>query len=314
MIFFKSTAVYSFIVLFLLMIAITPGIQAQSKSMKISGQVVDSLQKPLAFATVNLYYTANPGTVLQTTYTSDAGKFSFNNVDSGNYILEVTHTGFAEHKQDVTVKPAEDFSTGAIRMMGRSSMLQGVTVTARKPLIEQLDDKIIFNVENDPATKTETAIDILRKTPFVSVDGENNIQVNGQSNFKVLLNGKETAMFAQNVKEALKGFPGALITKIEVITSPSAKYDAEGVGGIINIITRKKVAGYNGSLNLYYSNTGWYNVNTNFSAKFGKLGITVNYGAGGGRNVPGISKMQTTPFNTTAFTNRLLLGSRRMNN
>ena len=80
------------------MIAITPGIQAQSKSMKISGQVVDSLQKPLAFATVNLYYTANPGTVLQTTYTSDAGKFSFNNVDSGNYILEVTHTGFAEHR------------------------------------------------------------------------------------------------------------------------------------------------------------------------------------------------------------------------
>jgi hypothetical protein len=79
-------------------------------------------------------------------------------------------------------------------------VIKGVTVSARKPLIEQTDDKIIFNVENDPATKTETAIDILRKTPFVSVDGDNNITVNGQSNFKVLLNGRETAMFAQNVK------------------------------------------------------------------------------------------------------------------
>ncbi|MER3498041.1 MAG: hypothetical protein C4308_05090 [Chitinophagaceae bacterium] len=128
----------------------------------------------------------------------------------------------------------------AISLQSSAGQLKGVTVVAKKPLIEQADDKIIYNVENDPTTKTETAIDILRKTPFVSVDGDNNIQVNGQSNFKVLLNGRETAIFAQNVKEALKSFAGAFIVKIEVITSPSAKYDAKGVGGIINIIIRKK--------------------------------------------------------------------------
>ena len=107
-------------------------------------------------------------------------------------------------------------------------------------MIQQSDDKIAYNVENDPASKTETAIDILRKTPFVSVDGEGNIQVNGQSNFKVLLNERETAMFATNVKEALKGLSGATIARIEVITSPSAKYDAEGVGVLLILLPKRK--------------------------------------------------------------------------
>jgi outer membrane receptor for ferrienterochelin and colicin len=189
-----------------------------------------------------------------------------------------------------------------------------VTVQARKPLIEQADDKIVFNVENDPTTKTETAIDILRKTPFVSVDGDGNVQVNGQTNFKVLLNGRETAMFAQNVKEALKGFPGALITKIEVITTPSAKYDAEGVGGIINIITKKKVAGFNGSVSANYTTSGWYHGNTNFSYKKDKLGITVNYGGNGSQNILGRSRMETVPFVPTTFERRTLQGTRQMKN
>jgi outer membrane receptor protein involved in Fe transport len=147
------------------------------------------------------------------------------------------------------------------------------------------------------------------------VDGDNNISLNGQTNFKVLLNGRETAMFAQNVKEALKGFPGALITRIEVITTPSAKYDAEGVGGIINIITKKKVVGYNGSVNTYMMNTGWYNINANFSAKFGKLGMTLFYGAGGVNGVTGTSRMETKPLiSNPPFSKRLLLGERKMTN
>ena len=130
-------------------------------------------------------------------------------------------------------------------------MLKEVVVNSQRPMVEQSDDKIVFNVEDDPTNKTETAIDILRKTPFITVDGEDNIKVNGKSNFKVLLNGRETSMFARNIKEALRGFPGALISKIEVITTPSAKYDGEGIGGLINIITKKKVVGYNGLFLLF---------------------------------------------------------------
>ncbi|MFN2439897.1 MAG: outer membrane beta-barrel protein, partial [Chitinophagaceae bacterium] len=270
--------------------------------------------KSLQYVTVELFKQNNISLPIKSAYTNDKGKFTLSSIDTGSYTLIISHTGFAEKKQNITITDVKQIELDDIVLSTAVGMIKGVTVNARKPLIEQTDDKIIFNVENDPATKTETAIDILRKTPFVSVDGDNNVTVNGQSNFKVLLNGRETAMFAQNVKEALKGFPSALITKIEVITTPSAKYDAEGVGGVINIITKKKVVGYNGSINTYFSSIGWKNLNTNFSAKFGKVGVTLYYGANGATNIPGKSRMETTPFVPSYFSRRLLLGSRTMNN
>lgn len=289
--------------------------EAQIKG-SIAGMVSDSTsQKPLAYATVELYKAGDASQALKAVYTNDKGRYSFTGVDTGRYTLIFSHTGFTEGSQTVTVTNSALVEAQPIALSALAAgSLQGVVVRARKPLVELADDKIIFNVENDPATKTETAIDILRKTPFVSVDGDNNVTVNGQSNFKVLLNGRETGMFAQNPKEALKGFPGSVITKIEVITSPSAKYDAEGVGGIINIITKKKVVGYNGSVNLWANQIGWYNLNTNFSAKLGKLGITVYYGLNGGNNIPGRSRMVTTPLVPAYFSKRELYGTRTMSN
>lgn len=289
-------------------------IASAQKKAAVSGHVKDSLQKPMAYVTASLFKEGQMQQPLKTTYTNDKGRFQFSSLDSGSYVVVLSHSGFAEKQQNVTVAGA-DQDLGSFSLSPATANLQGVVVTARKPLIEQADDKIVFNVENDPASKTENAIDLLRKTPFVSVDGDNNIQVNGQTNFKVLLNGRETAMFAQNVKEALKGFPGALITKIEVITTPSAKYDAEGVGGIINIITKKKVAGYNGSVSAYFSSIDWGNINANFSAKFGKLGATVYYGAGGNtKDQWGSNFSETIPFTPTIFTRRTLEGARKFGN
>ena len=298
---------------FIILIALQITLQAQSTQFKIAGTVTDSTQKPASYVTVSLYKLQQLQTPLKTTFTNETGKFQFNKVDTGSYTIIYSHTGFKEIQKDVIVAD-KDLVMDEVSLSRAPADLQGVTVTARKPLIEQTDDKIIFNVENDPSTKTETAIDILRKTPFVSVDGDDNVQVNGQSNFKVLLNGRETAMFSQNVKEALKGFPGALITKIEVITTPSAKYDGEGVGGVINIITKKKVAGYNGSLSSYLSTTKWFNINGNFSAKFGKVGVTMFYGAGGTTGVWGKNRSQTIPFVPGSFTKRTLIGDRWMKN
>src|SRR6185369_16847216 len=170
---------------------------------------------------------------------------------AGNYILSFTHTGFAEKRVNINVPATGDMNIDPVQLSRSVETIKGVTMITQRPLVEQSDDKIVFNVGDDPTSKSETALDILRRTPFVTVDGDDNIKVNGKSNFKVLLNGRETSMFARNIKEALRGFPGALISKIEVITSPSAKYDAEGVGGIINIITKKRVAGYNGTLSSF---------------------------------------------------------------
>lgn len=288
----------------------------QSKG-SISGVVSDSGgQKLLQYVTVELYRQPDTTQVYKTTYTSDKGKFSFTGIDSGAYLILFSHTGLAEKKLAITVPANGAVEVPPVMLTSAAgASLAGVIVkAARKPLVEMADDKIIFNAENDPSSKTSTAIDILRKTPFVSVDGDNNVTVNGQTNFKVLLNGRETAMFSNNVKEALKGFPGAIITKIEVITSPSAKYDAEGVGGIINIITQKKVVGYNGSANIWYLNTGWYNVNANLSAKYGKFGFSMNYGAGGADNIPQTSRMETVPLVAAPFTRRTLQGNRSMTN
>ncbi|MCE3281761.1 MAG: TonB-dependent receptor [Chitinophagaceae bacterium] len=287
---------------------------AQSTRTNISGTVKDSIKGVLAYATVGLYRSAQMQEALRTTYTNEKGVFKFRDIDTGKYTLVVSHTGYTDKQVGLVLTGAANTDAGTIELAATATDLTGVTVTARKPLIEQKDDKIIFNVENDPATKTETAIDILRKTPFVSVDGESNITVNGQSNFKVLLNGKETAMFAQNVKEALKGFPGALITKIEVITSPGAKYDGEGIGGIINIITKKKLKGYNGSISTYASSNRFANVNANLSVKVGKLGATAYYGAGRNFNQPGSSRTETIPLVPSVFTRRVLEGNRTNNN
>jgi hypothetical protein len=185
-----------------------------------------------------------------------------------------SNASYKEKTIKIFVKPGEN-PLNEVSLLPAAKSLSGITVVAKKPLIEQKDDKIIFNVEEDPAAKTETAIEILRKTPFVSVDGNDNVMVNGQGNFKVLLNGRETAMFATNIKEALKSFPGSVIMKIEVITAPSAKYDAEGIGGIINIVTKSKVAGYNGSLSSSYRTTGWQTNNGSFNIKSGKFGLAL---------------------------------------
>ncbi len=256
-------------------LSILPGDVFSQTKMKLSGTVSDS-SKPLALVTVRIFKKNNPAP-LQITLSKDNGSFQFNKPDTGNYTLSFTYTGFAEKRINITVaSQAGDMQIDPVQLSGATGILKEVVVNSQRPMVEQSDDKIVFNVEDDPTNKTETAIDILRKTPFVSVDGEDNIKVNGKSNFKVLLNGRETSMFARNVKEALRGFPGALISKIEVITTPSAKYDGEGIGGLINIITKKKVVGYNGTLSTFSRTSDKLNnFSVNGNAKVGKIGASV---------------------------------------
>ncbi|MEO6718901.1 MAG: outer membrane beta-barrel protein [Ferruginibacter sp.] len=289
-----------------------PGYSYSQAPAKLSGTITDSSKKPLPFVTVRFFKQNNLQAPLQTTLTKDNGAFQFNKVDTGNYTLTFTHSGFAEKKQSVTVKPGENVQIGEIELSKTTGTLNEVVVKSQRPLIEQSDDKIVFNVEDDPAAKTETAIDILRKTPFVTVDGEDNIKVNGKSNFKVLLNNRETSMFARNIKEALRGFPGALISRIEVITSPSAKYDGEGIGGLINIITKKKVVGYNGTISSFTRTSDKLgNLSLNANAKFGKIGASIFYNVGGSKAVPQENINTTIPTIPTAFSKRTLIGDKR---
>ena len=292
-------------------LSILPGYAFSQAKVKLSGIVSDS-SKPLALVTVRIFK-KNNSTPLQTTLSKENGSFQFNKPDTGNYILSFTHSGYAEKRIPVTVASQPgDMQIDPVQLSRATGMLKEVVVTTQRPLVEQSDDKIVFNVEDDPASKTETAIDILRKTPFVTVDGEDNIKVNGKSNFKVLLNNRETSMFARNIKEALRGFPGVLISKIEVITTPSAKYDGEGIGGLINIITKKKVIGYNGTLSTFQRTSDKLsNYAINGNAKMGKIGVSVFLNTGYTNPVSQYNINTTIPSTQNIYTKRTLDGNQR---
>jgi outer membrane receptor protein involved in Fe transport len=276
----------------------------------VSGIVVDSMKTPVSLAIVTL---KQNGKIATTAYTNTHGQFLLK-ADTGRYLLVVTHLSFLQAQSDVHIRSAEE-RMDTIVLSKSANVLQSVTVTARKALIELKDDRVVYNAENDPSSRTGFATDILRRTPMVTVDGDGNVQLNGQSNFKILLNGRETSMFALNAKDALKNFPGALITQVEVITAPSAKYDAEGVGGIINIITKKRVTGYNGSVNSLFTTRTNYNESISVNAKTGRLGMTV-FAATSGRleDIQGRSLSVTTAKIPSAFTYRSLDGESWRNN
>jgi outer membrane cobalamin receptor len=292
---------------------ILPGYAFSQTKLKLSGTVSDST-KPLSLVTIRIFKKINQPP-LQTTLSKEKGGFQFNKPDTGNYILSFTHTGFAEKQITITVAPTTgDMQIDPVQLSKATGLLKEVTVTAQRPMVEQSDDKIVFNVEDDPTNKTETVLDILRKTPFVTVDGEDNIKVNGKSNFKVLLNNRETSMFARNIKEALRGFPGAVISKIEVITNPSAKYDGEGIGGVINIITKKKVVGYNGSLSTFSRTSDKLNnFSVNGNAKLGKFGLSVFLNKGFTDPILLYNTNTTIPTIKNIYTKRVLDGNQYSN-
>ncbi|MEO5563777.1 MAG: outer membrane beta-barrel protein [Chitinophagaceae bacterium] len=294
--------------LILVSIFFLPGYALSQTKMKLTGTVSDS-SKPLALVTVQIFAKNNTA-ALQTTFSSENGNFQLNKPDTGNYILSFTHSAFAEKRVNISVtSQAGDIQVDPVSLSRATGVLKEVVVSSQRPMVEQSDDKIIFNVEDDPTNKSETAIDILRKTPFVTVDGEDNIKINGKSNFKVLLNGRETSMFARNVKEALRGFPGAIISKIEVITSPSAKYDGEGIGGLINIITKKKVVGYNGTLSSFSRTSDKLNnFSVNGNAKVGAVGLSVFFNAGFSDPVLQQNINTTLPTTQNVYAKRTLDG------
>ncbi len=295
------------VLLLILLLFFSGGLAAQ-EGYVITGKVADSV-KSLEGATVSLYAAAGVKSAIGTTRTDHAGQFIIPVKDTGSYVLEASFTGYASHTRKITVTGTTNL--GTIILPAISGQLKDVTVTAKKKLIEQTDDKIIYHAESDPLARSQTAIDILRRIPYVSVDGDDNVRINGQTNFRVLLNGRETAMFAQNVRDALQGFPGATIMKIEVITNPSARYDAEGIGGIINIITKKRVEGYNGSLSTWTTTIRQLVTNANFNAKMGKVGLSLNYGTRSNIGIRSSSYIQTTPTVPAFYTERLLEGQRK---
>jgi hypothetical protein len=283
-------------------------VHAQEK-LKLQGFVKDSLNhQAIIYATVSLFKHDASKLLVINTFSDTTGKFNLS-ADSGTYLLWIDLMGYNKLTRSIKISRGMPNDVGLFLMKPSANQLQQVTVTGRKPLIEQDRDKLVYNVEQDPSAQGQNLTEIFRRVPMLSVDGEGNVQLNGQRNYRVLLNGRETAMFAQNTRDALQGFPGVVVSKIEVITAPSAKYDAEGIGGLINIITKKGIFGYNGFLSASYSNLN-YSTSTNFSVRSGKFAITGTYFLSGNHNNKAQVTSETLPLQSTAYQRRFLDGER----
>ena len=243
---------------------------------KIEGVILDSLTKePIGFATVSM---KNKGSsiIIDGVLTEENGSFKFNEVKTGSYDIYISFLGYEEkkiEKVETTLK-SPDAKIGNILLVPASYLLDAVEISEERTLIENKADKLVFNAENDASIAGGDATDVLRKVPMLSVDLNGNVSLRGSQNVRILINGKPSGMFSSNVADALKMFPADQIKKVEVITSPSAKYDAEGSAGLINIITKKQnVEGIAGSVNASVGNRQ-NSLFTNLNVGKGRFGLS----------------------------------------
>lgn len=265
--------------LLLLLITILTTFSLSSQSgIPVKGQLTGPTENDgLPYATISIASSNNPATTFKKLATDEKGNFS-TTLPEGKYVFTFNFVGMNDLKKDVEISESQSLvNLGKILMSESSTQLDEISVTAQKPLVKVEIDKLTYSVKDDPEASTSNVLDLLRKVPMVTVDGEDNIQLKGSSSYRIYLNGKPSNMVSSNPSQVLKSMPANSIKDIEVITDPGAKYDAEGVGGIINIITDKRVDdGYSGSVGGGGDTYGGYSGNTYLALKYGKFGFTGN--------------------------------------
>lgn len=252
-----------------------------SNNFVIKGIVVDSLtNEPVPFATIRVTSVDDSsGKALNHSVCDIDGAFLISLNQPGPYFLALQFVGKTSTVKRVTLPDnITEYNVGSIYMQDANQQLGEVMVVAQKPLVKVDIDKLVYSIDDDPEAKVSNTLEMLRKVPMVTVDGEDNIQLKGSSDFKIYVNGRPSSMMNSNPSEVLKSMPASTIKNIEVITDPGARYDAEGVGGIINIVTsRNMFDGYTGTVNASGSLLQEYTIGTFITAKAGRFGITANY-------------------------------------
>lgn len=262
----------------ILCFVISAGYMAHAATVK--GKLVSAADKTeLPYATISVAREAAPGNAVKKLATLENGAFS-TTLTPGKYIFTFQYVGMDDLSKAVEIADTEELlDLGVVAMTETSTLLDEVSVTAQKPLVRVEIDKLTYSAKDDPEASTSNVLDLLRKVPLVTVDGEDAIQLKGSTNFKIYLNGKPSNMISGNPSQVLKSMPANSIRDIEVITDPGAKYDAEGVGGIINIITDKRADdGYSASVGANGDTYGGYGGNAYLATKYGKVGFTGNAG------------------------------------
>jgi iron complex outermembrane recepter protein len=243
---------------------------AQTNS-RVKGEVKDESQKPLQGITVSLLRSKD-SSLVKAAITDKSGGYLFESVKDGSYLLGITAVGYQKSfSQVVDVKEGADLSIPVFSLAPEAKGLKEVTVTARKPLFEQKPDKMVVNVEASPTNAGANALEVLEKSPGVSVDKDGNISLKGKAGVQVFIDGKPAYLSGADLANYLRNLQGTQLDQIEIMTNPPAKYDAAGNSGIINIKTKKsKQMGYNVMATLGYSQGVYASNNQNLTFNYRK--------------------------------------------
>lgn len=207
--------------------------------------VEDSIKKPVAFATVELF-NIRDSSLIKAQSTDSAGKVLFNKMAAGNYYCRISLVNYKIRYIPFTYPDQRILN---VQLQAKSSILEEVTVEARKPLFQQLKDKLLINVEAGITNAGTTVMEVLEKSPGVSIDRDGNIQLNGRQGVLVLIDGRQTYTSGSDLVNMLSGMNAQQVEQIEIMDNPSSKYDAAGNAGIINLKTKKsRQKGFNGSI------------------------------------------------------------------
>ena len=266
-----------------LSVAATYTASAQEPGGQVNGSVEDQSKKAIASATITLLH-AKDSAVAKINAADKSGRFQFEGIAHGSYLVAVSAVGHVK----TFSKPFALSATQAvvnlqpITLVPATKEMAGVTVVASKPMIEQKIDKTVLNVDASVTNVGATALEVLEKAPGVTVDKDGNISLKGKQGVMVMMDGRSTYLSATELSNYLKSLPASAIDQIEIMTNPSAKYDAAGNSGIINIKSKKnKQKGFNGSLTANYGQGAYWKANTsiNLNYRTGKFNFFANGGA-----------------------------------
>ncbi len=246
--------------------------KAQITNGKVNGTVIDGSAKIIESATISLLRVKD-SSVAKIAVANRNGQFSFENVAEGSYVVSISAVGHSKgFSENFNISPSNlNVTLKTIELVPLAKNLGGVTVTARKPLIEQKIDRTILNVDASVTNVGTSAMEVLEKSPGVSVDKDGNISLKGKQGVQVYIDGRPSYLSGTDLANYLRSLSSSQLDQIEIMTNPPAKYDAAGNSGIINIKTKKtKQFGYSGSISSTYSQGRYAKFNESFNFNYRK--------------------------------------------
>jgi hypothetical protein len=272
-------------ILQLTVLALLFGFSATAQDAALKG-LVKSNSNPVKNITVSLFH-AKDSLLTKVSVTNESGNYEFENIKPGSYFLQFSNIGYQTKYQPVTVQEGQRMELDPVTLAVAVKTSSTVNVKAKKPLIEVKADKMVFNVENSINAIGSSAFELLRKSPGVVIDKDDNLILKGKNGVRIYIDGKPTPFTGKDLAAYLKNINSADIEAIELITNPSARYDAAGNAGIINIKLKKsKKLGYNGSMNLGFAQgiTPKLNSSITMNYKKDKWNVFGNYSNNFGKN------------------------------